>query len=66
MYKHYFTFVEWRSAFADGASHEDFVHGFWINEDQKLTKGSDARQWIPPSQIQIIEKIYTHDEQKED
>jgi hypothetical protein len=33
-----------------------FRIGFWINDDIKLTKGADAKYWIPPSQIIRIEK----------
>lgn len=35
---------------------EDFKDGFWINDDAKLTKGSDARYWIPPHAIRYIAK----------
>lgn len=33
-----------------------FKDGFWINGKMKLTKGDDCHVWIPPSQIQMIEK----------
>jgi hypothetical protein len=35
----------------------DFQYGFWINDKLKLTKGSDCKFWIAPSQILLIEKI---------
>jgi hypothetical protein len=34
-----------------------FVCGFWINDDLKFTKGTDAKYWIPLSQILYIEKL---------
>ncbi len=34
-----------------------FVGGFWITDDLKFTKGSDAKYYIPPSQILYIEKV---------
>lgn len=33
-----------------------FREGFWINDKLKLTKFSDCRYWIPPSQILYVEK----------
>ncbi len=30
--------------------------GFWINADNELTVGIDAKYWIPPSQIEYISK----------
>ena len=38
-----------------------FSRGFWITESLVYTKGSDAKYWIPPSQIMYIEKIETDD-----
>jgi len=34
-----------------------FTNGFWITHELKFTKGSDAKYWIPPSQILYIEKV---------
>ena len=34
----------------------DFNEGFWINANYKLTKGSDALYWIPPSRIRYVAK----------
>ena len=35
---------------------ERFSHGFWLNENMELTKGDNAKYWIPPSAIQYISK----------
>ena len=34
-----------------------FCSGFWITGTMELTKGSDCKYWIPPSQIKYIDKI---------
>lgn len=31
--------------------------GFWINDQNKITNGSDCVWWIPPSAILIVEKV---------
>ena len=33
-----------------------FVDGFWINPDYELTRGHDAKYWIPPGRILHVEK----------
>lgn len=33
------------------------IEGFWINYKFNLTVGDDAKFWIPPSQILLIEKV---------
>lgn len=38
-----------------------FCRGFWVTESMVYTKWSDAKYWIPPSQILYIEKIETDD-----
>ena len=35
----------------------DIKDGFWINKDRKYTQASDAVKWIPPSQIQFVDKV---------
>lgn len=35
---------------------EAFSHGFWLNDEFLLTKGSDAKYWIPPHNILYVEK----------
>lgn len=35
----------------------DVEGGFWINDQNQFTKGSDAAWWIPPSAILIVEKV---------
>lgn len=34
----------------------EFVNGFWINDDYEFTNGSDAKYWIPPTNIRFISK----------
>ena len=34
-----------------------FNCGFWINSDGKRTNGGDRKYWIPPSQINHIERV---------
>lgn len=36
---------------------EDAYDGFWVNEHLMLTKGSDAKYWIPPHRILFVEKF---------
>lgn len=40
----------------EGGSIADFKDGFWLNDEYKLTKGSDAKFWMPPSSIIRISK----------
>ncbi len=35
----------------EGDSIADFKEGFWLNDKYELTKGSDAKYWMPPSSI---------------
>lgn len=34
----------------------DISQGFWINKERKYTQGSDGQIWIPPGQVQYVEK----------
>lgn len=34
-----------------------FDGGFWVTGTMELTKGSNCKYWIAPSQIKYIEKI---------
>ena len=34
----------------------DIRDGFWVNEEYEITSGSDAKYWIPPSQIMAVRK----------
>ncbi len=38
-----------------------FCNGFWINKDLQFTTASDCELWIPPHQIEFIEKIVKGD-----
>jgi len=33
-----------------------FKDGFWLNKKYELTKGIDAKIWIPPSKIRYVIK----------
>jgi hypothetical protein len=43
----------WQTSF-DGI--DVFKYGFWLDKNFELTKGLDAKYWIPPSAIKYIEK----------
>lgn len=45
---------EFRDDKADALA--DLKDGFWVNEEMKFTKGSDARYWIPPAMLIVIVK----------
>lgn len=37
---------------------EDFMYGFWIDDNYRFTKGSNAKYWIPPGNISYVSKDY--------
>ncbi len=39
-----------------GAGLYEFAGGFWIDDNLKFVKGSEAKYWIPPSQVLYIER----------
>jgi hypothetical protein len=58
-YKFYDLEAAWkRTQFAAVESLGEVTDGFWINDLGKFTKGSDAKWWIPPSAILIVEKVH--------
>jgi len=58
-YKCYFVFVrgdEIKRCYTKFYTLSNFKDGFWVNEYLQFTNGSDAKYWIPPSVITLIEK----------
>ncbi len=60
MMTRYVCYFLWRDVWHTVESEEGirrFDSGFWITGTMELTKASDCKYWIPPSQIKYIEKI---------
>lgn len=58
-YRCEFIFTNWKGSkelavYANDFS--DLKDGFWVNEDYRFTKKSDAKYWIPPSVFKYITK----------
>ncbi len=45
------------SATVEAQAMDDLKYGFFITEDHQWADGSDWKYWIPPSQIEYIEKV---------
>jgi hypothetical protein len=56
LYRCWFTFKGMTAAVIGSEGVSEFKDGFWLTGDLQITKGAGAQYWIPPSQLQRIEK----------